>query len=150
MKSKDEMTKIPVFVYGTLRPGLENYKRILQNKTASEIPAAMKGKMYSVNTELSYPCVIEGEDTIQGELMVIKEEYYWDVLKDLDWLEDYQEDDEEGSLYLRRLREVNLQNGEKAIAWVYLWNRGVSEELYVKSGDWKRYIHQSKRDPDKS
>ncbi|MGA9173521.1 MAG: gamma-glutamylcyclotransferase family protein [Thermoactinomyces sp.] len=140
----EEITKIPFFFYGTLRPGFENYEGILRNKTVSEMPATMKGKMYSVDTETSYPCVIEGNDTIQGELMYIKENLYWDVLKDLDWLEDYQEGDEEGSMYLRRLREVILENGEKAIAWVYIWNKEVREELYVKSGDWKRYIREGK------
>lgn len=138
--SFDEFVKIPFFVYGTLRNGFGNYEHLLKGNTIKEIPATIKGKMYSVSKSGGFPCVVAGNDTIKGELMYIKEDRYWSVMRNLDILEGYDYKNEQRSMYLRRLKEVTLENGEKVLAWVYIWKGEVKKDLYVKSGDWKQYM----------
>lgn len=123
---------IPIFVYGTLMPGFSNYEVYLKGKTDKELPALLKGKMYSVFD--TYPAVVDGDSTIKGYLIYPKEEFAAEILKKLD--------DLEGCLYKRELREVSYEN-TPIYAWVYIWTSSVSDLVEVTSGDWVSYIQSS-------
>lgn len=123
---------IPIFVYGTLMPGFSNYQVYLKDKTDKELPALLKGKMYSVSD--SFPAVVDGDSTIKGYLIYPKEELAADILKDLD--------DLEGCLYRREIREISYNN-TPIYAWVYIWTFSVSDLVEVPSGDWVSYIQSS-------
>ncbi|MFA7536830.1 MAG: gamma-glutamylcyclotransferase family protein [Desulfuromonadales bacterium] len=112
---------LPVFVYGTLRPGGKNYPRYLQGTTAREEEATVAGELYFV-ADGGYPYLSPGEGTVRGELMEILPSLYRRTLRRLDALEDYDPTDEAGSLYLRRRATVRTAQGECREAWVYYWN----------------------------
>lgn len=130
--------KYGFFVYGTLRNGLGNYRGILEGNTTKEISATAKGVMFPVQSD-GFPCVIKGTNEIKGELMYIIEEKYQDVKMRLDWLEGYNEENKEDSMYIRELVTVTTEEGEEIEAYMYFWNRpyGYGEE--IRSGDWKDY-----------
>jgi gamma-glutamylcyclotransferase (GGCT)/AIG2-like uncharacterized protein YtfP len=140
---------LPVFVYGTLRAGQNNWRRYLAGKTLAAYPAiAPKHKMFSTN----YAYVTDAPDyQVIGELMLIRPECYAPVMQDLDRLEDYDPDDLEGSLYVRVQREVLVIESvpRPHRAWIYHLNprrRGTfSEADLVPHGDWLRHGRGERR-----
>jgi gamma-glutamylcyclotransferase (GGCT)/AIG2-like uncharacterized protein YtfP len=124
---------LPVFVYGTLRPGQKNYARHLQGKTVREAPASCAGLLF-VLPEEGYPYLLPGRGTVQGELLFLAPAIYEQTLRRLDVLEEYDPGSEATSAYLRRRATVRLAGGEEYQAWVYYWNRSPAGELVV-SGD---------------
>jgi len=110
----------PIFVYGTLRPGLSNYC-LVKGKTEREIPAWTKGALFP-NKSWTYPFLVtDGPYRVVGDLFFIKEAYYKDVLKILDFLEGYDSDREERSFYLRKTITVETAEGSYE-AWAYVCN----------------------------
>jgi gamma-glutamylcyclotransferase (GGCT)/AIG2-like uncharacterized protein YtfP len=128
--------KLPVFVYGTLRKGLHNY-RLLQGATVKEVPATIKGVIYPVSPYGGFPCLVAEEGTVQGELMYIKPNIYDKVVDRLDSLEGYRKYHEVSSMYLRRKAIVKTEEGEVE-AWVYYWNSQIKYPR-IESGDWKTW-----------
>lgn len=128
--------RLPVFVYGTLRPGGKNYPRYLEGRTVREMPATAEGELFFV-AEGGYPYVVPGTGEVQGELVEIDPALYGETLRDLDGLEEYDPKDEAGSVYLRRRTSVRLADGKVAEAWIYYWN-GLEEGVRIGSGDFRR------------
>ena len=127
---------LPVFVYGTLRPGQKNYSRYLRGRTLRERPAAVCGRLFFMD-DGGYPYLTAGREGVVGELMEISPEHYDAVLRGLDELEEYDHLDEEHSVYLRRKTEVILEDGERVTAWTYYWN-GPRTGRRIGSGDFTR------------
>lgn len=119
---------LPIFVYGTLMPGFSNYRVYLEGKTEKELSATTKGKMYDVG---AFPAVVEGESTIKGSLIYIKDSYK-KVLDALDELE--------GCLYTRIITEVFLDEDKPIFAWIYRWVLSTDNLVEIPSGDWAAYI----------
>lgn len=113
--------RLPIFVYGTLRPGASSYERLLAGRTQKEQPAWMRGLLFWVKEE-NYPYLTEGPGRVRGELIDLQPEDYEALLAALDRFEDYHPARPQASLYLRRPAEVTLANGETRPAWVYVWN----------------------------
>lgn len=134
------MTKqTPAFVYGTLREGFGNYKRLLEGHTTNIEEATLEGfEMYSVG---GFPAILPAEGTVVGELITIDEDKYEPVLRSLDRLEGYYPQSKDNSMYLREKMEVITSNGEKVEAYVYVWNRPAPREK-VESGDWKQFVNE--------
>ncbi|SDI06093.1 gamma-glutamylcyclotransferase family protein [Alteribacillus bidgolensis] len=138
------MKNLPVFVYGTLRHGLRNYQSYLNGRTEKEVPATTKGRMVCVENG-SFPCLFpEGNNIIQGELMYISDEIFPEVLKDLDWVEGYDEADLENSMYERKVVTVENKNGEKVEAFIYYWNVNGGIGEYIPSGCWVTHVSREK------
>lgn len=150
MSHPDHMSQqeeLPVFVYGTLRTGQENYVRFLEGKTAREIPATLpEHRMYVAD---DYPFVTDAmdESAVVGDLIFVEPAQYAAVLADLDRLEGYQLD-ELGSPYLRVKRSAQYTDAEGATqrieTWVYHGGlrclSTMSEDSWVGSGDWLTYV----------
>jgi gamma-glutamylcyclotransferase (GGCT)/AIG2-like uncharacterized protein YtfP len=132
--------QIPLFVYGTLRHGQENYM-LLRGNTLSEIPATISGMViYSLST---YPVIVEGESVVHGDLMTIHPRSYSRVLEDLDQLEGYRPGDE-SCFYRRVVRCVKTASGHEVRAWLYLGRLDLiarRPHTLVAHGDWCRYRH---------
>lgn len=79
------MTENRVFVYGTLKPGEENYQRYCAGKTLNEQQAIALGTLFDL--PLGYPALTEGNSPIEGVVLTFAES---SILKVLDELEDYQ------------------------------------------------------------
>lgn len=126
---------IPIFVYGTLREGLYNYDRILKGKTESIVDATIDE--YDMLDLGSFPGIISGSNTIVGEVMNIKPNYYLQTLQLLDRLEGYNPSQKSKSLYHREIKKVKLVDGKEIDAYVYVYNtkQGINFNE-VSSGDW--------------
>lgn len=129
--------RLPVFVYGTLRPGEKNYPLFLEGKTVREAPATVCGELYFV-ADGGYPYLIPGESTVTGELVELDPDRYGEILHGLDRLEEYDPADEERSVYLRRKATVTLRGGGETPAWVYWWNCPGIVGKRIAGGDFKR------------
>lgn len=136
------MKQLPVFCYGTLRNGFGNYHNILKGTTEKEKSGLIEGAIYPVRPSGGFPCLIEQEGSVVGELMYIKPELYDDTLARLDMLEGYSKRSPKNSMYIREKREIVCFD-EKVIAWVYIWNRPTPRTEKIPSGCWKTFEQQS-------
>lgn len=116
------MRFIPIFTYGTLMEGLSNFK-MLEGLFIEKKEASIKGFLFDIGF---FPGLVEGDDNIKGELFFIKEEFYYQTLIKLDFLESYIKNDRLNSLFIRTVKEVYLEDGSKIRAYVYIWNRDVN------------------------
>ncbi|MBX3064609.1 MAG: gamma-glutamylcyclotransferase family protein [Anaerolineae bacterium] len=143
LEGAEDIDQPPVFVYGSLRHGQENYG-LLRGKTLAEIPAVLYGvRMFSLGW---YPVITEvagdSDAVVTGELMIIHPRHYSQTLKNLDLLEGYDEEAAVPTLYSRLKRCIKVRSGREVMAWVYIG----SEELVaaqaqeaVPTGDWVQW-----------
>lgn len=75
---------IRVFVYGTLKPGEQNYQQYCEGKVVAVEPAIARGKLYGL--AVGYPALGRGDEIIHGFVLSFREP---DSLAQLDSLEDY-------------------------------------------------------------
>ena len=133
-------TRRPFFVYGTLRRGEGNYRR-LKGRTEAEHPATLPNHaLYGVGL----PYVIDAEGAaVVGELMFIRARHYDEVLADLDRLEGYRPGGRRCHYerVCRRVHYVDALGLERTVAaWVYQAGPVVRAQLAesnpVPGGDW--------------
>ncbi|MGK5629436.1 gamma-glutamylcyclotransferase family protein [Streptomyces sp. URMC 123] len=133
--------RLPVFVYGTLRPGHGNHRRFLLGRTEAEEPAVLRGAVLYEGPGYPY-AVAAPEGEIRGELITPPRDpaAYDALLAELDALEEYVPGAPD-NLYERVARAVRLADGRTAGAWVYLAGERVARRLrgrgaVVPGGDW--------------
>ncbi|WP_158212329.1 gamma-glutamylcyclotransferase family protein [Natranaerobius trueperi] len=122
----------PVFVYGTLKKGYGNY-RLIKDFTTHELPATTKGELYDLG---AFPGLIEGSDTIKGQLMYIDSDHYQSALSVLDTMEGYDENNINNSLYIRKLVTVHADN-QTIEAYAYFWNGSVEQAKKIEEGEYR-------------
>ena len=135
-----------VFVYGTLMKGFCNYKRYLEGRVSRITSGRTHGLLYHLPE--GYPALLEGNETIEGEIMEPVDE---DLLKTLDWLEDYAES-RSNNLYVREVRNILTESGEELPCWIYIY----ADEKYAKengilvpNGNWRRFMEEKGLDMSK-
>ena len=133
-KPRTTSERLPVFVYGTLRPGQKNYTRFLAGRTTEELPATVSGRLY-IAEEGGYPFLQPGEGWVIGTLMFLTPDQHATTLKQLDHLENYDPENEATSLYLRRRTNAILADGSRVPAWVYFWNQPGLSGRRIENGD---------------
>jgi gamma-glutamylcyclotransferase (GGCT)/AIG2-like uncharacterized protein YtfP len=136
MESTD---RLPVFVYGTLRPGQGNYSRLLAGRIATPVRATLPGHALYGRT-LPFPYVVPAPGhTVVGDLVTPLADLYDEVLDDLDWLEGYRAGPSDASHYVRTRVAVESPAGTET-AWVYLAGTMAARRLrlydLVDDGDW--------------
>ncbi|MFI1968674.1 hypothetical protein BLA24_11580 [Streptomyces cinnamoneus] len=135
----EDAGRLPVFVYGTLRPGLRNHDRLLRGRTVAERPARMRDAVLYEGP--GYPfAVAERGGEVHGELIAVAPRWYRPVLAALDELEGYRPGDPR-NLYERVEREVLVEGAGTVRAWVYLAAEATALRLRasgtrVVGGDW--------------
>lgn len=121
----------PVFVYGTLRPGMSN-NRWFRGADSNRTDATITG--YELVTNGSYPYLLPasapvgsdaaGQDApvVRGTLVFVDPADWEAVAASLDELEgtDPARPVHDGNLYNRVLAEVVTDAGEPVTAWVYI------------------------------
>jgi gamma-glutamylcyclotransferase (GGCT)/AIG2-like uncharacterized protein YtfP len=142
-----------LFVYGTLRVGRGNYRRLLAGKTLHVAPATLADHALYIAAYPYYPYITDTADggLVVGDLFTLRPEVYTELLTALDALEGYQPDDPEGSAYLRVRRTVCYADADgepcTAEAWVYCAGKrlraAATEGRRVLGGDW--VAHQRAR-----
>ena len=108
-------TQLPFFVYGTLRPGHGNYRRLLAGRTTSETPATVPDiALYGCGIPFA---VHQPGAVTTGALITVSTDSYCAATADLDHLEGYRPG--RHSLYERKT--ITAVTAEGAIkAWIYL------------------------------
>ncbi|MGK5543780.1 gamma-glutamylcyclotransferase family protein [Streptomyces sp. URMC 127] len=135
-----EQERLPVFVYGTLRPGQANHGRFLRGRTVAEEPALLRGAVLYEGPGYPY-AVAEPGGEVRGELVRPAPDVYAAVLASLDELEGCARDGS-GELYVRVVRAVLPDGGEGPVrAWVYLAAEPTARRLRsagtrVRGGSW--------------
>ncbi|WP_422614226.1 gamma-glutamylcyclotransferase family protein [Brasilonema bromeliae] len=116
---------IKIFVYGTLKPGEENYQIYCAGKVVNTTRAVAQGKLFAL--PMGYPAMTPGDSAVYGYLLSFENQ---DVLMALDELEDYHPDrDASENLYNRKQIETqDLQGNLLGYAWVYI----MTEELAIQ------------------
>ena len=142
----DVSRTLPFFVYGTLRRGQGNYRR-LAGRTEAEYPAVLPGHALYVGSGLPWAVAAGAEAHVVGELMVANPEDYLEVLVDLDRLEGFRGTARESNLYERVARKVAFvdETGSPATttAWVYTAGGHFCEgrgAVRVEGGDWVEFV----------
>lgn len=136
--------RLPFFVYGTLLPGERNH-HLLSGRTVSWAPAVLPGALLLHGP--GYPFAVAdpgGAAAVRGEVATVAEEFYAEVLVELDRLEEYVPGDP-ANLYERVARNVRTPGGGggETTAWVYVAAERIAHDLLlsgsrVENGDWRR------------
>ncbi|GCB49609.1 hypothetical protein SNL152K_6948 [Streptomyces sp. NL15-2K] len=133
-------TRLPFFVYGTLRTGEVNHDLFLRGRTRAEEPARLIDAVLYDGP--GYPYVVEARGgVVRGEIVTALPEAYGELLAALDRLEEYVPGDPR-NLYERVEREVIRDaDGTAVRAWVYVAAPSVAARLrdrgeLIESGDW--------------
>lgn len=123
-----------VFVYGTLLSGLSNSALLNNSDFIGE--GTMNGIIYDLG---SFPGVNYGLGVIHGEVYDVDEL----TLSDLDYLEGYDTQNVDSSLYVRNVTDITLENGRIIRdVFVYIYNKDLSGSGYpiIENGDYKEYV----------
>jgi gamma-glutamylcyclotransferase (GGCT)/AIG2-like uncharacterized protein YtfP len=133
---------LKVFVYGTLKPGEQNYLSYCGDRVITAVPALVTGKLFALPA--GYPALVWAESAgwVQGFLLTFATN---EPLQLLDQLEDYQENRPAAeNAYQRRQVTVFSPDIEKspialAQAWVYLMEQKQIAHLggiFLPQGYW--------------
>lgn len=134
-----------VFVYGTLKPGEENYEYYCGNKVVSATIAYAMGKLFDLTP--GYPGMTSGESPVWGYLLEFAQ---WEVLTALDELEEYVPTRAKSeNPYNRQEVEIYDQKGlSLGKAWVYLMTPEVVNQLggiHLPNGWWSKHAAKPKQ-----
>lgn len=131
-----------VFVYGTLMKGLGNHHILKDSQYLGKYAA--HGKMFTVSL---FPGIRLSDclsEIIFGEVYVVNDS----VLGQLDFLEGYDSESDDNSMYNRRqilVRSCVEEINNIMIANIYIWNEP-DEEMYkydrIESGDYRKWIKE--------
>ncbi len=127
------MSHHPIFVYGTLRTGQGNWRRLLDGHTTAETPAALPGaRLYAAGLPYAV-ATADPYDIVIGDLIDIHPNDYDQVLAALDRLEGHPHH------YVRTELPTATTHGTR-LAWVYLAAPDVAAVLprttLIHTGDW--------------
>ncbi|MCX4908880.1 gamma-glutamylcyclotransferase family protein [Streptomyces sp. NBC_00878] len=134
-------SRLPFFVYGTLRPGEHNHDLFLRGRTRSEVPGRLADAVLYDGPGYPY-AVEEPGGVVCGDLVTAASDQYGQLLGTLDQLEEYAPGDP-ANLYERVAREVTREeDGMSVRAWVYVAAPAVAATLrargrLIEGGDWR-------------
>ena len=128
--------RYPVFVYGTLRPGQPNWRRLLAATAERVVTGRLAG--VALLDCGHYPAAVErrGASFVVGDVVWIRPHAWLTTLAGLDHLEGYDPADSD-RLYERVVRSVDTPDGP-VDCWVYLAGTMLagSARPVVTGGDW--------------
>lgn len=121
------MTLNALFVYGTLMRGESSHDRI---RGFADVEAArVEGRLFDLGP---HPALVLGGGVVFGELYVFDD--LTALLPDLDAYEGYDPLDPEGSLYVRRILDVEARR--LTPAYGYVMRRAPAGAVEIHSGRW--------------
>ena len=132
-----------MFVYGTLRKDTASPMAHIIDAYCDVIGEGyILGSLYDLGR---YPGVLVGHEhpgKVFGQLFRLNDEQK--VLAEFDYYEECSDDFPKPHLYIREAVDVYLPDGEKGKAWVYIYNRDVSEATLIPEGNYIDYLaHKS-------
>lgn len=127
-----EIERLPLFVYGTLRPGGSAFGRVALFVKAIARAVLAGADLYDLG---AYPMALPGDGAVVGELLTLHDETYVYALHRLDRYEGY-DARRDGGLYLRRRVMVTTAAGLVA-AWTYFGTSDAAANgRRIPGGDW--------------
>lgn len=133
------MMGMKLFVYGTLRRGMENHS-YLQGARLISSKAWVEGILY--DTGNGYPVLIQGNGRVYGEIYHVNQEH----IRQIDLLEEFYAPKYPQNLYERIECFVDSPEG-KHHTYIYVYNQesGLEPMIHhIKSGDWCKYLRLSR------
>lgn len=127
-----------IFVYGTLKQGEINHFLLAPHVYSIE-RGSIRGTLYDAG---DFPALVEGTGQVHGQIIHVKDDDLTSVLTVLDRLEGYRPENEEHSLYLRRVIEVTTTGGATSPAFAYFYNPAhptmppPAMLIHLASGEW--------------
>lgn len=128
---------VPVFVYGSLLPGLHNHRMAVPAMAHEPIPAVIHGfELYS-NSSDSYPYLMVGEGDVKGAILFLRQGAHLMNIVGM----------EEGAGYDTRLIKADIEVGGvkqevEVVAFILPEYRRHFVGRKVEDGDWARYFAQ--------
>ena len=133
------------FVYGTLQTECSNHRTINPDSIENIQPAIINNMKLHMYNRSHFPCMIDGDSKVIGEVITIKEsELSWSLMA-MDRLEGYYGPDRV-NFYDRKIKNVELQDGTIIEAYTYIFNDSDPRDLgqHIKNGDFKSRLKNKK------
>ena len=130
-----------IFVYGTLLKTATNMHNVLARHCEYFSDGYMQGILYDVD---GYPGAVESEkqnEKIYGELYTLGNSEL--VLAILDEYEECTAKHPAPHEYIRKKITVSRDGEDTVSAWVYVFNRDVSNLRQIESGDYLNYLNET-------
>ena len=134
-----------LFVYGSLRSGFRNPVYEYLTKYFHLLgEAVVKGKLYDLGEYPAAAATVE-EKFISGELYCINNplDFSW-AIGQLDDYEGLNTEEGETPLY-RREEVIAYKDGEEHTAWIYWYNKDLTGNPVIESGDLMQYLQQKNK-----
>lgn len=129
-----------LFVYGTLRSGLENPMSYFLSRHADLVGrGSFRGRLYDAGR---YPCAVPSDDerdSVAGDIFALKDDG-GQALHLLDEYEGCNPENPDRGLYIRTRAEVNIEGSKMVLAWIYIYNRSLKGLKAVPSGDYLKAL----------
>ncbi|MDF1588113.1 MAG: gamma-glutamylcyclotransferase [Gammaproteobacteria bacterium] len=129
-----------IFVYGTLRQEtVTSMSQHLRQQCDFISTGQLQAQLFEVD---GYPGAIISEsanDKVIGDVYRGQHSF----LQQLDRYEECSDDFAPPHDYIRQLHSVILTNGDSVSAWVYIFNRDVSNLFHIQSGDYLAFLNSS-------
>lgn len=124
-----------LFTYGTLMQGFENpFALRLHALSTFEGKGSFPGLLYQVSWYPGAVYIKNSENSVHGEVYRLTNKAI--LLPELDEYEDVFED-EDKSLYLRKIIPIQMQDGSVLPCWVYLYNQDTTNLNKIENGDFR-------------
>lgn len=134
-----------LFAYGSLMKGFFNYENVLKGKVISCTIGKVRGLLYH-QIRKDYPAMVPGDGMVIGEFLEL--ENFDEQISSCDKIEEYFGPSHPDNYYERRLSEIELENGEKLLAWIYWYIRNdlnsiENPVIHITSGNWREYKNKN-------
>lgn len=127
-----------LFTYGTLMQGFSNpFAQRLHTLSTFEGKGSFPGTLYKIDWYPGAHYNAESQNHVYGEVYRITSPEI--LFPELDDYEDVFED-EEKSLYVRKIIPVFMQDQSIASCWIYLYNQNVNDLEIIESGNFRHVI----------
>lgn len=128
-----------IFVYGSLRKGMQHHQRYLKDQGRFQSYGYIKGKLYALQGH-TYPALVEGEGYVRGEIYTVDKR----TAAQIDELEGYIEgevDSEYWKVYTMVYDECKNAIGQYPVYYYNVDRAGNREKLkeWIEDGDFVRY-----------
>lgn len=120
------MTRVKVFVYGTLKKGGHFHDVLRDSHFIGE--GVVEGQLYNMGT---FPGLVQEAGEVRGEVYALGSGV---SLERIDHLEGFFTESPHKSLFVRKQRKIEV-DGKEHLVWVYYFNMDVSEREKIEVWD---------------
>jgi len=129
-----------IFVYGTLRQETATTMSQHLRKQCDFVSTGfLQAQLFEVD---GYPGAVMSDnvhDYVIGDVFTGQTS----IVQELDHYEECSDDFPQPHEYVRQQHPVTLSNGDVVQAWVYLFNRDVSDLFHIQSGDYVTFLNSA-------